>query len=45
MDDQPDSPQMEGAPLIKPSSTDHPLHEQVVEACRSVYDPEFFFNF
>ncbi|SEM81805.1 FeS assembly SUF system protein [Palleronia salina] len=44
MDDQPDSPQMEGAPLIKPSSTEHPLHEQVVEACRSVYDPEIPVN-
>ena len=30
------SDQLEGAPLIKPSSTDHPLHEQVVEACRPV---------
>ena len=35
---------MEGAPLIKPSSTDHPLHESVVEACRSVYDPEIPVN-
>lgn len=38
------SPQMEGAPLIAPSSTDHPLYEQVVEACRSVYDPEIPVN-
>ncbi len=37
-------PQLEGAPLIRPSSTDHPLHEQVVEACRSVYDPEIPVN-
>ena len=36
--------QLEGAPLIKPSSTDHPLHEAVVEACRSVYDPEIPVN-
>ena len=35
---------MEGAPLIVPSSTDHPLHEQVVEACRTVYDPEIPVN-
>ena len=35
---------MEGAPLIKPSSTDHPLHEAMVEACRSVYDPEIPVN-
>lgn len=36
--------QMEGAPLIKPSRTDHPLHEPIVEACRSVYDPEIPVN-
>ena len=36
--------QMEGAPLIAPSSTDHPLYDQVVEACRSVYDPEIPVN-
>ena len=35
---------LEGAPLIKPSSTDHPLHENIVEACRSVYDPEIPVN-
>jgi FeS assembly SUF system protein len=36
-----DTPQpLEGTPLIAPSSTDHPLYEQIVEACRSVYDPE-----
>lgn len=38
------TPPMEGAPLIQPSSTDHPLHEAVVEACRSVYDPEIPVN-
>ncbi|HGG06142.1 MAG TPA: SUF system Fe-S cluster assembly protein [Aliiroseovarius sp.] len=31
---------LEGTPLIKPSTTDHPLYEKVVDACRSVYDPE-----
>mgnify|MGYP000259359779 FL=1 len=36
--------QMEGAPLIAPSSTDHPLYDTVVEACRSVYDPEIPVN-
>ncbi|KAJ55480.1 FeS assembly SUF system protein [Actibacterium mucosum KCTC 23349] len=36
--------QLEGAPLIKPSTTDHPLHEAVVEACRTVYDPEIPVN-
>jgi FeS assembly SUF system protein len=35
---------LEGAPLITPSSTDHPLYEQIVEACRGVYDPEIPVN-
>jgi FeS assembly SUF system protein len=35
---------MEGMPLIKPSTTDHPLYDQVAEACRSVYDPEIPVN-
>ena len=35
---------IEGAPLIAPSTTDHPLYEQVVEACRTVYDPEIPVN-
>lgn len=35
---------MEGTPLIKPSTTDHPLYERVVEACRTVYDPEIPVN-
>jgi FeS assembly SUF system protein len=35
---------LEGAPLIAPSTTDHPLYDQVVEACRSVYDPEIPVN-
>jgi len=35
---------MEGEPLITPSTTDHPLYENVVEACRSVYDPEIPVN-
>ena len=35
---------IEGAPLIAPSTTDHPLYEQVVDACRSVYDPEIPVN-
>lgn len=34
----------EGAPLIAPSSTEHPLYESVVEACRTVYDPEIPVN-
>ena len=35
---------VEGTPLIAPSSTDHPLHEATVEACRSVFDPEIPVN-
>lgn len=34
----------EGAPLIPPSTTDHPLYESAVEACKSVYDPEIPVN-
>lgn len=37
-------PQIEGTPLIAPSSTDHPLYDEVVQACRSVYDPEIPVN-
>ena len=35
---------LEGAPMIAPSTTDHPLYEDVVQACRSVYDPEIPVN-
>ena len=35
---------MEGAPLIRPSTTDHPLFDTIVDACRSVYDPEIPVN-
>ena len=37
-------PPLEGTPLIKPSSTDHPMYETVQQACRSVYDPEIPVN-
>lgn len=40
---EPDAP-MEGTPLIKPSSSDHPMYEDVVGACKSVYDPEIPVN-
>ncbi|WP_296478975.1 SUF system Fe-S cluster assembly protein [Roseinatronobacter sp.] len=36
--------QNEGDLLIKPSSTDHPLYEPLVEACKTVYDPEIPVN-
>lgn len=35
---------MEGTPLIAPSTTDHPLYEDIVGACKSVYDPEIPVN-
>ena len=35
MTEQPDK--IEGAPLIRPSTTDHPLYEAVVNACRTVF--------
>lgn len=35
---------LEGAPLIAPSTTGHPLYEAVAEACRTVYDPEIPVN-
>ena len=40
---EPEAP-MEGTPLIQPSSTDHPLYDSVVGACRTVYDPEIPVN-
>ena len=41
--DQPNE-MLEGAPLIAPSTTDHPMYEAIVDACRSVYDPEIPVN-
>jgi len=38
------TPPLEGTPLIAPSTTDHPLFDQVVAACQSVYDPEIPVN-
>jgi FeS assembly SUF system protein len=35
---------LEGTPLIEPSSTDNALHEPIVEACRTVFDPEIPVN-
>ncbi|MEM1422171.1 MAG: SUF system Fe-S cluster assembly protein [Pseudomonadota bacterium] len=39
-----ESTPVEGAPLIGPSSTEHPLYEPVVDAIKSVYDPEIPVN-
>ncbi len=38
------TPPLEGTPLIAPSTTDHPLYDDIVEAIRSVYDPEIPVN-
>ena len=35
---------IEGAALIRPSTTDHPLYDPVVDACRTVFDPEIPVN-
>ena len=35
---------VEGVPLIVPSSTDNPLYEDIVTACKSVFDPEIPVN-
>ena len=35
---------LEGSPLIAPSSTEHAIYDTVVEACKSVYDPEIPVN-
>lgn len=43
MNDESDAP-IEGTSLIKPSTVDHPLYDQIVEACRTVYDPEIPVN-
>jgi FeS assembly SUF system protein len=39
-----EDPQLEGSPLIMPSSTDHPLYSSIVDACKSVFDPEIPVN-
>ena len=35
---------IEGTPLIVPSTIDHSLYDSVVEACRTVFDPEIPVN-
>ncbi len=39
-----DTAPMEGTPLIKPSTTDHPLYDPICEAIRTVHDPEIPVN-
>ena len=36
--------QIENVSLIRPSTTDHPLYNKVVEACKTVFDPEIPVN-
>lgn len=45
-EDDPNAPAAgaEGAPLIGPSSEDHPLYDSIVEAIRTVHDPEIPVN-
>lgn len=38
------SERLEGTPLIAPSTIEHPLYETIVDACRTVYDPEIPVN-
>jgi FeS assembly SUF system protein len=40
---EPEAP-LEGEPLIKPSTTGNPLYDPIVEACRTVHDPEIPVN-
>jgi FeS assembly SUF system protein len=35
---------VEGTPLIRPSSTQHPLYDSIVDACKTVFDPEIPVN-
>ena len=30
--------------ILRPSTTDHPLYAEIVEACKTVYDPEISVN-
>ena len=42
--DDDDDNQVENISLIKPSSTDHPLYNDIVAACKTVFDPEIPVN-
>jgi FeS assembly SUF system protein len=35
---------IEGAPVVRPSSTEHPLYDAIVAALRTVHDPEIPVN-
>lgn len=39
-----DAEPAEGTPLIRPSTTEHPLFDNVANACRTVFDPEIPVN-
>ncbi|MEM9762809.1 MAG: SUF system Fe-S cluster assembly protein [Pseudomonadota bacterium] len=44
MDGSAETQPAEGESLVPPSSTDHAMYDQIVEACRSVFDPEIPVN-
>ena len=41
---QTSEPEVENVALIKPSSTDHSLYPEIVNACKQVFDPEIPVN-
>ena len=41
---QASEPEVENVALIKPSSTDHSLYPEIVNACKQVFDPEIPVN-
>ena len=41
---QTSEPEVENVSLIKPSSTDHSLYPEIVNACKQVFDPEIPVN-
>ena len=42
--EQTSEPEAENVALIKPSTTDHPLYPEIVNACKQVFDPEIPVN-
>ena len=41
---QASEPKLDSVALIKPSSTDHSLYPEIVNACKQVFDPEIPVN-
>ena len=42
--EKPELVEADSVSLIKPSSTDHPLYSDIVNACKQVFDPEIPVN-